>query len=166
MSQSSLSTQAKLLARYLREHQLADLSHTQALEALAHAHNVPFRAHKAQETQAQAQEPSSSLSERLKVADEIIELLYQTLGDWKRDSLVAYGLDSLYELAEAYPGKADLLSNARVAEIVEDVRERACRYQFIPTGYENALDLASQSAETLGLNATDEELARAAQELS
>lgn len=39
MTELSLSTQAKLLSRYLKEKGLANISHTQALEAVAHALN-------------------------------------------------------------------------------------------------------------------------------
>ncbi len=69
MTAVSFSTQAKLLARYLRKKGWADLSHTEALEALAHTQNFKSfneaqaaERHRAQENTQEKVEKNEALS--------------------------------------------------------------------------------------------------------
>jgi len=171
MSKSSLSTPAKLLARYLRGKGLANLTHIQALEALSHAGNVDFRVAKAQEAEVLISQTVPPAAGSTDEAEAIVELLFQTLSDWKPDQLRAYGLDALYEKAAAFTNPMGLgASGPRiradiVEEIVEDIEERARGHQFRVIDAANALELARESANALRLEASEEELSAVAERL-
>lgn len=72
MAKNAMSSQARLLARYLKEKGLATLSHTQALEALAHAMN--FKSFNVAQAATKTAEPKQNAAKARVALDEAIAL--------------------------------------------------------------------------------------------
>lgn len=96
-----------------------------------------------------------------------LEEFPRVLRDVQEVRLWEGGIDLVFNdgTSEGHAVLGDELDPDVVEGLVDDVRERASRYGFGVTGRANALDLAAQSAEVLGLEPSRKELELAADQL-